>query len=65
MALDRRIKRLEESLQQRQDDDILVVYCVDDDTLPPSPEEIEAAKTQARAKGQQIVLMGELERWGR
>ena len=59
MALDKRIKKLEETLQGQQQEPIVIWH----DTDNPSPEEIELARQQA--KGKQVILIGELERWSR
>ncbi len=61
MALDTRVKKLEEALQDQQQEPIIIWH----DTDNPSPEEIELARQRAINEGKQVILIGELERWSR
>ncbi len=61
MALDTRVKKLEEALQGQQQEIMVILHDMDN----PSPKEMKAARQKALEEGRQVIFIGELERWSR
>lgn len=61
MALDKRLKKLEEVLSSDKDD--LIIVCREGEEITEQ-QRVEAI-AKARATGQKVVLLGQLEEWSR